>query len=141
MVRQVMKKDLGLGYRQIKRVTHNSNSDRNLILRQQFAFKMLDLLKQKKRILNIDQTWLSDTNFSNKKWRARGSTNSLEEKIVNPRISVIAAIDTEGDMYLSLTQVNTDTPIMKMYLSYLAEALDNDRPDWRENTVILLDGA
>ena len=34
-----------------------------------------------------------------------------------PRISVIAAVDTEGDVYVSLTQVNTDTPIMKMYLT------------------------
>ena len=54
---------------------------------------------------------------------------------------MIAAIDTEGDMYLSMTQVNTTTQVMKMYLSYLAETLDRDRPDWRSNTVILLDGA
>ena len=102
---------------------------------------MLDLLHKKKRILNIDQTWISDTNFVYKKWRKRGYSNSLDENIVNPRISVIAAIDTEGDMYMSLTQVNTNTEIMKMYLTYLAEQLDRDRPDWRSDTVILLDGA
>ena len=66
---------------------------------------MLDLLHRKKRILNIDQTWISDTNFVYKKWRKRGYSNSLDENIVNPRISVIAAIDTEGDMYMSLTQM------------------------------------
>ena len=57
------------------------------------------------------------------------------------RISVIAAVDTEGDVYVSLTQVNTDTPIMKMYLTKLSMELDADRPDWRMNTVVLLDGA
>ena len=44
-------------------------------------------------------------------------------------------------MYACLTQVNTDTSIMKMYLTRLAEALDIDRPAWRSDTVILLDGA
>ena len=38
---------------------------------------------------------------------------------MNPRIALIGAIDTEGDIYLALTQVNTDTEIMKLYLSKL----------------------
>ena len=58
-----------------------------------------------------------------------------------PRISVIAAMDTEGDVYACLTQVNTESSMMKMYLTQLAGQLDLDRPDWRSNTVILLDGA
>ena len=44
-------------------------------------------------------------------------------------------------MYVSLTQVITDTPIMKMYLTRLRMELDADRPDWRTNTVVLMDGA
>ena len=50
-------------------------------------------------------------------------------------------MDTEGDIYVSLTQVNTDTPVMKMYLTHLCMQLDLDRPDWRSNTVLLMDGA
>ena len=47
------------------------------------------------------------------------TTNSIEERDVKPRISLIGAIDTEGDVYLALTQVNTDTDIMKLFLSKL----------------------
>ena len=50
-------------------------------------------------------------------------------------------MDTEGDVYISLTQVNTDTQIMKMYLTELAHQLDLDRPAWRTDTVFLMDGA
>ena len=50
-------------------------------------------------------------------------------------------MDTEGDIYVSLTQVNTETSIMKMYLTHLSMQLDRDRPDWRDDTVFLLDGA
>ena len=60
---------------------------------------------------------------------------------MQPRISVIAAVDTEGDLYLTMTQVNTNTDMMKVYLSKLSIRLDHDRPGWREDTVILLDGA
>ena len=36
------------------------------------------------------------------------TTNSVEEGVVKPRISLIGAIDTEGDIYLALTQVDTN---------------------------------
>ena len=65
----------------------------------------------------------------------------MPEKSVSPRISLIAAVDTEGDVYLSMTQVNTDVNVMKLYLSKLAMQLDFDRPGWRSDTVFLLDGA
>ena len=54
---------------------------------------------------------------------------------------MIAGLDTEGDAYLSLTQVNTDVGVMRLYLSKLAMQLDRDRPAWRSDTVLLLDGA
>ena len=62
-------------------------------------------------------------------------------KAVSPSNSLIAAIDTEGDVYLSLTQVHTDTHVMKLYLDALAKQLDADRPSWKQDTVLLLDGA
>ena len=91
---------------------------------------MLELLQQGKRVVNIDETWLNDTFFARKKWRRRGTSNSMRKKQVLPRISVIAAVDTEGSVYVSLTQVNTETSIMKIYLTELAAELDRDRPDW-----------
>ena len=70
--------------------------------------------------MNIDETWLNDTYQARRKWKVNGTTNSMNEKIVQPRISLIAALDTEGDVYLSLTQVNTDTSVMRLYFSKLA---------------------
>ena len=37
-----------------------------------YAKKMLTLLGEGKRIINIDETWLSHLDFRNKKWRQRG---------------------------------------------------------------------
>ena len=54
---------------------------------------------------------------------------------------MIAALDTEGCIYYSLTQANTDQNVMMVFLEYLVEQLDLTRPSWRDDTVLLLDGA
>ncbi len=56
-----------------------------------------------KRIINIDETVISSVDYRRKKWRQHGTTNSIPTKQINPRISLIAAMDTEGLVYLSLT--------------------------------------
>ena len=59
-----MKDDLGLGYRMSRKVPVQDNSERCLVLRQQYAMRMLPLLKDGKRILNIDESWLNESNFT-----------------------------------------------------------------------------
>jgi hypothetical protein len=64
---------------------------------------LLNLLWEGKRIINIDESWVSDTNYSRKCWAKADIPNSVEEVAVSPRISVIAAVDTEGAVYVALT--------------------------------------
>ena len=54
---------------------------------------------------------------------------------------MIASVDTQGEIYVALTTVNTDANVMLMFLSRLAIRLTQDDPGWRANTYILLDGA
>ena len=67
-VRTIMKDDMGLGYRIARKVPVQSNSTRCLVMRQQYAMKMLELLQEGKRVLNIDQSWLNETNFTRQIW-------------------------------------------------------------------------
>ena len=53
------------------------------------------------------------------KWRAKGETNSVTERSVSPRLNLIAAIDTLGNAYLSILQVNTDTGVFCLYMQKL----------------------
>ena len=50
-------------------------------------------------------------------------------------------MSTDGEVYFSLTQVNTDHEIKMLFLTELAAVLDSERPDWRKNTLILMDNA
>ena len=55
-VKQVLKNDLGFSYRTVKLTSLQSNSVRCRVMRQQYALKMLELLNNKKRILNVDES-------------------------------------------------------------------------------------
>ena len=106
-----------------------------------YAKKMFHLLEQGARIINIDETWLSSMDHRNRKWRQRGERNTVSSKSLSHRVNMIAAIDTDGRLYMSLTQFNTDSDVMLMFMSRLADLLTHEQKDWRDNTYWLLDNA
>ena len=57
---------------------------------------MLELLKQQKRIINIDETWISESSFIRRTWAPRDGRGNITLNAVTPRLSMIAAIDTDG---------------------------------------------
>jgi hypothetical protein len=54
---------------------------------------------------------------------------------------MITALDTEGRVWFSLSHANTDSNTMMIFLHHLTKALDNETPDWRDKTLLLLDNA
>ena len=91
--------------------------------------------------MNVDETWLNTSDFRQMKWGFKGKNNNLPKKSMNPRISMIVGIDTLGNIYFTLSQSNSNSTIMDLFFKELAMKLDEDRPSWREQTVILLDNA
>ena len=56
VIRSVMKKDLGMRYRKILSVSSTGNTPKNLVLRQQFALKLIEALAAGKTVINVDET-------------------------------------------------------------------------------------
>ena len=54
---------------------------------------------------------------------------------------MIAAICSDGKLYIALTQVNTDSDVMMLFLDHLSKLLAKENSRFRDNTVFLLDGA
>ena len=98
----IMTKDLGLRWRKVKDISCHENSVQNLVLRQQFAIQMLELLSQGKRVFNVDESWVDQLNFTRNHWRPR-MYPITPKKEVNPRVSLIACVGTDGSQFLSLT--------------------------------------
>ena len=68
----MLRNDLDMRYRVLKKVEYRGNSERCLVTRMLYAKKMLELLKSGARIINIDETWLPHLDFRSRKWRQRG---------------------------------------------------------------------
>ena len=107
-IRSILREQLGMRFSKLKKLPNQANSLRNLHMRQKFGMKVIDLLFEGKRILNIDETWIGQTNFRRQAWR--GPLNPESERInpVQPRITMIVALDNHGDLYITVMQNNTN---------------------------------
>lgn len=141
LARDVMKRQLRMSYRMAKKVPRQGNTERCLVLRQQYALTILPLLEQRRRVINVDETWLNDTTFYRRLWYPKHEACTMPMRAVSPRISVIAAIDTDGHVWFALTQANTDSNVLLAFMRALILRLDRELPGWEQDSLILLDGA
>ena len=140
-IQRVMTQDMHMSYAKIKQISLRGNSVNNLVMRQRFAVKMLALTQKKTVFLNIDESWLDASDFRRMKWRQKDSTNSMPIVQLSPRVAMIVGMDTLGNVYLSLTQVNTTAAIMELFFRKLVLKLNKERINWREDTIIIHDNA
>jgi len=116
LVQEVMREDLGMRWRKVRQISLWENSLKNLVLRQQFAIKLIELSLQKQRIINIDETWLGMEDFRKMKWQAPGTPNSVAKKLWQPRISLLVALDNFGESYVAISQSNTNTNVITLFI-------------------------
>ena len=140
-VSSILRKELGFSYRGTKKVPVQCNSARCLILRQQFALELLQLLQNKKRVINFDETWLNESSFIRKAWAPKNTSASMTLRTITPRLSLLGASDTAGNCWYALSHATTDSNVVMLFFRHLARQLDIESPGWQEDTVILLDNA
>ena len=54
---------------------------------------------------------------------------------------MIAALDTEGNVWFSLSHANTESNMIVLFLQSLSKQLDREMPGWQDETIILFDNA
>ena len=74
-------------------------------------------------------------------WAPKDGSQGQVIKHLQPRVSMIMALDNHGIVYACLTQENTNSTIMKLYIKALVRLLDSESKTWRKSTIILHDGA
>ena len=77
---------------------------------------MLEILSQGKRIINVDESWISETEYSRRMWCPTNAPCTITDRAVNPRLALIAALDTDGRIYFSLNHSNTDSDVILLFL-------------------------
>ena len=54
---------------------------------------------------------------------------------------MITGLDSNGQVYISLLQSNSNAKVMEIFFHKLVKVLDRERTNWRTDTVVLLDNA
>ena len=54
---------------------------------------------------------------------------------------MLTGVDTLGNVYVALSQSNSNQSMMSLFWKSLALKLDKERPGWRSDTYWTLDGA
>ena len=98
----------GMRYRKVKHIPLGTNTDRNLILRQRYVMAVLKKDHKSRVYLNIDETWLGMSDFRRMKWQAPDTTNSIPAFSMAPRVTMIVAADSLGNIYFALSQSNSN---------------------------------
>ena len=81
----------------------------------------MELLRDGMLIINIDESWVAETNFTRKLWLPANAPATVPLAPVIPRLSLIAALDSEGRLYYTLTQAATDQSVMMIFLTKLVD--------------------
>ena len=97
---KILKDDFGLQYRHMTKAAPHINSVRNRVLRQQQVMEYIKVLNTGKTCICIDETDLEYTNGRFMRWCRRDLPNSKPSMHVYPRISIILALSTRGEMYI-----------------------------------------
>ena len=91
---------------------------------------MLEIFSLKKRVINVDESWVPEINYDRKMWCPKNAPCTITDKFMNPRLALIAALDTDGNVYFSLTHANTDSDVMILFILDLVNKLNQETPDW-----------
>ena len=78
----IMQHHMGMRFKKVKEISYQANSPKNLILRQQFADTFLKMNLYEKLIINVDETWVGQTDFRRRKWRFMHQSDSVPKKQV-----------------------------------------------------------
>ena len=100
----------------------------------------LKVLDTGKKVITIDESWLEYSDGTTMVWSKKNQPNSVPSLLIQPRISIIVALSTEGEVYISIAQHNNNSSMMGMFIRHLVNKLNKERKNWRENTIWIWDG-
>ena len=100
------------------------------MLRQQYALVMLSYLDSRKRVINVDETWLNETGFIRRAWCRPRTQGTVATRPMQPRLSMITALDTDGRVFFSLSHATTDQDTFMLFMRHLVAHLDRETPGW-----------
>ena len=136
-----LKKEFGMSYRKARVISHHTNAPKNLILRQMWAIKFLQLLESDVELWNVDQSAITSMQVTKRGWFGKGESGNVSGKQLRARINLTVAISTRGRCAYSMHFEKNNTPAVVLFFKYLFLLLEKEDVDFAKKTIWLLDNA
>lgn len=102
---------------------------------------MFDLLIKGKRIINVDESFIDQSNYTRRSWSHKKYRGSVKSTNMKESLKIFAALDTDGNVQFALSHANTNQDTFMLFMRHLVQHLDQSSPGWQESSLILLDNA
>jgi hypothetical protein len=73
-------------------------------------------------------------------WKPIDTNCSVPQKTIAPRISMIVAVSSHGDVWVCLSHSNSNKSMMGVFVEKLCLKLDQQNPHWRNSHILTWDG-
>lgn len=130
-----------LSHKQVQYNKVDVNSDPFKFKRHYFGKFLIKTLSEKYRVINYDESTIDHFESFHKTWSSIGCQERSKNKEVNPRVSLVAAVDNYGNKYMSMLQCNSNRYTTMLILSQLFKLLDEEDSNWKLNSIVMIDGA
>ena len=92
-------------------------------------------------IINIDESVLRVTEHRKRSWMKRGKRNLTTNYERLPNVNIIAAVSNSNKFFFSVNRGQTTSQTFWYFLLRLCMELTKQDPNWRDDTVIMIDNA
>jgi hypothetical protein len=62
---------------------------------------MLQIYSEGYHVINIDETWVPQTDFRRRCWQTRNENSSLADRVLGHKVNLIVAVSSQGKVYLA----------------------------------------
>jgi transposase len=131
----------GLSFRKTLNIHPSANNAENIQKRREFSKKLLGVYMDKKIVINIDESSINSSYYKKYHWLKKGNTRNIAMNNKVFPTSMIAAAFSDGSLMIVLHQERTNQLVFISFIEKFTEHMDNHRPDWRINHIIMIDNA
>ena len=136
-----MKKNLSWRYKRHRVYNVNINDETLKQKRRMFSKLLVGLLETKTRVINFDETALVSFGAKNYSWYPSGKYYNEHQQQVRRRMSILAAVDNFGEIFVGVTTKFVQSEVVSLTLALWSQLLNQEDPNWRKTTVIVMDNA
>jgi transposase len=138
---RLLKEKLGYSWKKQYFSSPSCNSEDALLKRKLAAHNFIDLFYSGREIINVDESALSCSNYSQRSWTLRGVHHVATDRVRLNNYNVIAAVSTKNRSCFSVGNGSNNSSTFLYFLLGICFELQSVDADWRDKVVFQLDNA